>query len=285
MTDTDDVGTGTYQSSYYSKLDEGQTAKYHKDAVTYQATKLYNTVALLEKQVDFCDEKLAYQEKVFKQTEVKYKQGLISKLDYEKAQSTIEEQRTAKEKLQAQLDENRAAFRQLAQYDTNNYTLEEHFDVEYYEYTGNIQNFFNSSVDDMLQYKKKLAEVSDTYIFSDMIKRRDNSATSYYSGKAAAAQAKNQVEEAKDQYVSTLNTLYSSLQTIKQNIKELEVTTEDLRKTLAAQKLKFEKGVISQSEIDKTEMTLKEQELNLIALKVNYNTTKDAVRKPWVSFY
>ena len=285
MVDTDDVGTGTYQTSYYNKLQEEQSMKYHKDAVIYEATKLYNTIALLEEQIPFYDKKLALQEKLYSQAELKYNKGLLSKLEYEKAKSTIEEQRTAKDKLQAQLDENRANFKQLAKYDTKNYKLEQHFDVEYYEYTGNIQYFFNTTVDEMLQYQKKLAEVSDEYVFSDMIKRRDNSATSYYSGKANAAQAKEQVEQAKDKYLSTLNNLYSSMQTIKQNIKELEVVIEDQEKTLAAQKLKLEKGLVSEIEIEKAELELEEQKLNLIQLKVNYNAAKDAVRKPWVSFY
>lgn len=285
MMDTDDVGTGTYQSTYYSKLKTEQTIKYHKDAVSYQTTKMYNEIALLEQQLAFYDKKLPMQEKIFSQTQLKYNKGLVSKLEYEKAASTIEEQRTAKEKLQAQLDSTRADFRQLAQYDTKNYSLEKNFDVEYYEYTGNIYNFFNSTVDEMLEYDKKLAEVADQYVFSDMIKRRDNSATSYYSGKASAAQSKNAVEKSKEGYLSTLNSLYTSLQTTKQSIKELEVTIEDLRKTLAANKLKFEKGLISQIQIEQDELTLEEQELNLIKLKVNYNSIKEAVRKPWVSFY
>ena len=285
MQDTDDVSTGTYQKSYYNKLNGEQDAKYRKDAVAYQATKLYNTITLLQKQVAFCDEKLAYQENEFKQTELKYQKGLISKIQYETAQSRIEEQRTAKSKYQAQLDESISKFKNLTNYTASNYTLEEHFDVEFYHFTGNIEYSFETTVDEMLQYQKKLAEVSNDYIYSDMIKRGDNTAMSYYSGKASAAEAESRVEATKDSYLAQLNAQYKTMITLEQNIKELEVTMADAEKTLAAQKLRYEKGLVSKMEIDQAEMNLKEQQLKLIELKVNYNSTKDAVKTPWVNFY
>ncbi|MBE6023253.1 MAG: TolC family protein [Cellulosilyticum sp.] len=285
MQDTDDVATTAYQSNYYNRLESEQTEKYHKDAVTYEATKLYNSIALLEKQVAFCDEKLVLQEKQFSQAELKYRNGLISKIQYETAESTIKEQRTAKDKLQAELDKNRADFKLLAKYDTSRYTLEGNFDVEYYEYTGNIQYFFNTSVNEMLQYQEKLVEVSENYSVTDALKRRDNSAVTYYNSKSSTAQAKVQLKSMKEQYLSSLNTLYSSLETTKQNIKELEVKVQDLEKTLEANKLKLEKGLISQIEVDEAELDLKELQLNLLAYKVQYNATKDAVKKPWVNFY
>lgn len=285
MQDTDDVATVNYQSNYYSKLESEQTEKYHKDAVAYEATKLYNAIPVLEKQVAFCDEKLAFQEKQFSQMEVKYRNGLVSKLDYETAESTIKEQRTAKEKLQAQLDESREKFKLVAKYDTTKYSLEEHFDVEYYDYTGNINYFFDSCVDDMLHYQKKLIEVSADYTVSDGIKRGDNSALTYYNNKSSVASAKAGLESTKESRISTLNSLYSSLATIKQNIKELEVSIQDKEKTLEANRLKFSKGLMSEIEISKAELELKEAQLNLINYKVQYNAIKDAVRKPWVNFY
>lgn len=285
LLETEDVSSGTYQSNYYNKLNKEQSMKYHKDAVAYQATKLYNTITLLEQQVAFCDEKLALQEKLYSQAQLKYNKGLVSKLEFEKAQSTIEEQRTAKDKLQAQLDESRANFKQLVKYDTTRYSLEENFEVEFYEYSGNIQYFFDSAVEEMLQYQKKSVEASASYTVNDQFKKGDHSATTYYSGKASVAQAKSQLESTKDSYLSALNSTYSSLQSTKQSIKELEVVVQDLEKTLEAQKLKLEKGLVSQIEIDQAELTLREQKLNLIQLKVNYNSLKDAVKKPWVSFY
>lgn len=285
MQDTDDVDTSTYQRSYYSKLDGEQSAKYRKDAVAYRATSLYNTITLLQKQVAFCDEKLAYQENEFKQTELKYQKGLISKIEYETAQSKIEEQRTAKSKYQAQLDESKSSFKTLTNYDANYYTFEEHYDVEFYHFIGNIEYSFSTTIDEMLQYQEKLAEVSNNYIFSDMMKRGDNTAMSYYSGKASAAQAKSQVESQKDSYLAQLNSQYKTMVTLEQDIKELEVKLQDAEKNLVAQKLRYEKGLVSKMEIDKAEIGLKEQQLSLIQLKVNYNSAKDAVKKPWVNFY
>ncbi len=284
MGSTSDPGTSAYQNTYYGKLDKEQTAKYHKDALTYKATKLYNNIALLEKKVAFYDEKLALQEKLYSQTELKYQKGLVSKLDFITAESTIKEQRTAKDKAQAELDSNRADFRELTGYDLSRYSLEEHFEVEYFDYVGNIYNFFNSSVDEMLQYQEKLADVADTYAIRDTL-MKDNSGSSYFNAKASAASAKSQVESARSSYLNTLNSLYSSLESTKQSIKELEVTLEDKKNTLEALKLRLEKGLASEIEVEQTELAIKEMELNLIQLKVAYNSTKDAVRKPWVSFY
>ena len=285
MQDTDDVATVAYQKSYYSKLESEQVEKYHKDAVEYNTIKLYNSITVLQKQVDFCDERLAYQEKLFKQMEVKHNNGLVSQLDYETAESAIKEQRTAKEKLQAQLDKAREEFKLLAKYDTTKYSLEEKFEVEYYDYAGNINYFFDSSVDEMLQYQKKLIDVSADYTVSDGIKRGDNGALTYYNTKSSVTSAKAQLESTKEARLTTLNSLYSSLATLKQDIKELEVGIQDKEKTLVANRLKFSKGLISESEISKTELELNEAKLNLISKKVEYNTTKEAVRKPWVNFY
>lgn len=285
LLDGDDVGTSAYQNSYYSSLETEQVMKYHKDAVAYDATKQYNNIALLRKKLEFFDEKIPYEEKVLKQEEVKYQRGLLSKIDFESDQKKLETEQLEKEKMQNELDESIANFKVLTKYDVKNYSLEENFEVEYYHYSGNIQYFFNSTVDDMLQYQKLMAENTDNYLFYDMMKRKDTSVTSLYNGKAQAAQQANTVETTKDTRVTALNTLYSNLTKMEKDIKELENEIKDDETKLEAQKLKLNLGKISQAEMDKAEMAIKEKKLKLLELKVGYNNTKDAVRKPWVNFY
>lgn len=283
--DSSEYGSNAYQNSYYGKLQTEREEKYHKDAVVYNATKLYNSIALQEKQVAFYDKKLALQEKQYSQAELKYNNGVLSKIEYETAQSSIKEQRTAKDKMQAQLDKTREDFKNLTHYDTIKYSLEDHSEVEFYEPVANIHYFFDSSVDEMLEYQKILSEKYSEYYLSDLFRMGDHTAVSYYNGMATEAQKKQAIQDAKDSRTSTLNGLYSTLKTTEQSIKELRVTIEDQEKTLAAQKLKLEKGLVSQIEVEQAELNLEEQKLKLVELQVNYNATKDAVKKPWVNFY
>lgn len=283
--DSNDVSTASYQSSYFDQLNTEQTQKYHKDAVIYNATKSYNSIALLEKKVAFCDKKLALQEKLLSQSELKYNKGLVSKLDFDKEQTAIEEQRTAKDKLQTQLDQERAEFKILTNYDTTKYEVEGNFEVEYYRPVGNVQYMFNTAVNEMVQYDEKIAKASEMYGVSDLFKVGDHSAISYYNNTASVAQTKNQLKETKDKYLSSLNNLYYSLATLEQNMKELEATIQDKEKALEAIKLKLDKGLISEIDVEKAELELEERQLELVSYKVQYNAARDAVKTPWANFY
>lgn len=284
--DTEDVATNAYQGNYYSKLDEELTASYHKDAVAYHTSTLYNQIVLQHKQLALCDEQLVYDEKVYNQIMTQYHLGLASKIQYETAQSNIENQRTAKQKIQAALEENEANFKQLTQYDPKNYTLEEHLEVEYYDFVGNIQYHFKTVVGEMLQYKQKAAEMADKYAVNDLFNMgRPIEATTYYSTKAQTAAQLNQVEIMRDNYMTRLNAIYSALVTGEQDIKETEVALSDAKRNLEVNKVRYEKGYISQRDIDQAEIQLKQLENKLIGLKISYNINKEAIKKPWVSFY
>ena len=285
MLTTANIASTTFKSNNIQKQAYEQKITYIEDATAYDVTNLYNEIVLLKKQIAFTDTKLKTKEKELKQLEIKYKSGYISKLDYELAQSQIDEIKKTKVTLEANLEDARAEFNRLAKYDINYYTLEDNFEFEDYTYVGNVQRYFGESVDQMLKHDQELAELQQSRVSYDLAEMGDYSLASYYTGKANAASQVNSVELTKQNYITSLNSMYSNLTTIGQNIKVLQNQIADAQKSLDAKKVKYEKGFVSELEIEKDEVTLEEMQLNLIELINNHNSLKAAIRKPWVSFY
>lgn len=285
MYNTADVSSTSYQTNNIQKQDYAKKITYIEDATAYNVTKLYNKIVLLKKQMAFSDIKVAMKEKEFKQLEIKYRSGYISKLDYELASSQIEELKKSKVTLEADLEDARAEFNRLAKYDINYYTLEENFEFQDYTYVGNVQRYFHESVDEILKYDQELAELRQSRVGYDLFEAGDTSLANYYTGKANAASQVNSVELTKQNYITTLNSMYSNLTSIGQNIKVLQNQIVDAQKSLNAKKIKYEVGYISSMEIEKDEVALEEMQLNLLEMITNHNSIKEAIRKPWVSFF
>ena len=285
MLNTFNMPVTTYQVNNLNKQDYEQMIKYRKDALAYQVTKLYNEILVLQKKVDFYPTQLAMEERDFKQAQIKYNNGLISRLDYELAESKLEKQKNSLVDLEAQLEENRVVFQELTKYNVKNYQLENSEEIEFYTYRGNVQRHFEENVDQMLKYTKELAELNDNNVFYDMMATNDYSTSTYYTNKANAANTLNNIEVSKQQRISTLNTLYTTLLTTEKNIKEIEQSVADLEKTLVSLKVQYENGAISELAVRRQEQEIESLELNLFEARMKYTSLVEAIKKPWVSFY
>ena len=79
---------------------------------------------------------------------------MISKADYDTAVTNLENLRNKQVDLKAQLEEDRVKFNTKAKFDVNYYTLEGNFEAEEYTYIGNIQRYFDESVEQMQKYDR-----------------------------------------------------------------------------------------------------------------------------------
>lgn len=277
-----DTSSLAYRQALVQKESYARQITFTKDALTYDVTTLYNEMALLKEKIIFTDKKITHQEKLLKESELKYNKGLISKLDYELAQSQFEELKNGKVELEASLEEKRVKFNTLAKYDISQYTLEENFDVEYYKYNGNVQRYFRDTADNIFRVEQELAELQDELAYRESIQEGMFSSSSYYSGKANAASSLNSLESRKKSCIDSWNTTYTNMLTLEQTIKNLENNILDQEKTLATQRIKAEQGLVSSLQIEKLEMQIEELKLKVIESKVSYNSMKDVIKKPWV---
>lgn len=275
----------TYTSNNLTKEDYEQTIKYRKDAIAYEVTKLYNDIVILQKKIAFYPTQLEMEERNFKQAQIKYNNGMLSKLDYELAQSKLENQKNSLVDLEAKLEESRVAFQNLTNYNVKNYTLEANEEVEFYTYKGNVQRYFEESTDQMLKYKKEMAQLEDDNVFYDMVAKEDYSTSTYYTGKANTASNLNNIEVTKQQRISALNTAYANLLSTEKSIKETEVTIADMEKSLGSLKIQYEKGVVSELVVKKQEQEIESLKLSLLEAKANYRSLVEVIKKPWVNFY
>lgn len=284
--DTPDISSLAYKKSLIEKEAYARSIIYTKDAITYEVTKLYNEIALLKEKISFIDKKVALQEKLLKESEIKYNKGLLSKIDYELMKSKMEELKNNKVELEVSLEEKRVKFNTLSKYDINQYTLEKNFETEFYTYVGNVQRYFRETADNIFRYEQELAELQEEYVYRNSILEGNQFSSSlYYTGKANAASGLNALANKKKGYIDSWNTSYSNMLSIEQKIKNLENTISDREKTLVTQSIKAEKGYVSAIEIEKLQMEIEEMKLQVVDYKVSYNALKDVIKKPWVIVY
>lgn len=275
----------TYTSNQLTKQDYEQTIPYRKDALTYEVTKLYDDIVTIQKKIAFYPMQLEMEERNFKQAQIKHNKGLMSRLEYELAQSKLESQKNSLIDLEARLEESKVKFQSLTKYNVKNYKLEANEEIEFYTYRGNVQRYFEESVDQMLKYKKEMAQLEDDNVFYDMVNRGDYSTSTYYTGKANSANTLNNIEVTKQQRISVLNTAYANLVSTEKSIKETEITLSEMNKSLRSLEIQYEKGVVSELIVKKQEQEMENLKLSLLEAKMSYRALVEMIKKPWVNFY
>lgn len=140
---------------------------------------------------------------------------------------------------------------------------------------NNLKFFSAKKAVDLAKYKQYLvsSEYEDTYDknlkLSDSV--RDEYSDMQYKADRDYTDAQYQYDEAVKDLDIALETSYSGINTLKETIDNLRKSVENASVTFTQNKIKFELGLISKYEFEKSESTLKDLENQLSTSIVNLN--------------
>lgn len=106
----------------------------------------------------------------------------------------------------------------------------------------------------------------------------------YLNTKLGVEENKTSLNESKKEFKNQLRTLYTNLLTQEDNINYIKKNIELNNKKLSNAKLKYDLGMITESDYNSQVVSSEDLDLQLRSAIDSYNTIKEKIQKPWIAF-
>ena len=140
-----------------------------------------------------------------------------------------------------------------------------------------VDNDFTSYV----EYQEKLETYNDTIDkYTGILASR----LTYLNTKLGIYEDETTLNENKKTFKDSLKTYYTNLLTSEDNINYYKKNIEINNEKLSSYKLKYDLGMMTESEYKTYVLNCEELDLELRDEIINYNTLKEDIQKPWIAF-
>ncbi|SFC41316.1 TolC family protein [Clostridium uliginosum] len=140
---------------------------------------------------------------------------------------------------------------------------------------------YNKMLDDYSEYTQKLNIYnSQKQIYAGQLSAR----LSYLKAKLGTYEGETNLNETKKKFKESLKTLYTNLLTTEDNINWLTKNIELTNKQLSNAKLKYDLGMLTKSDYDTQVLNSENLDIQLRSTIESYNTLKEQIQKPWITF-
>lgn len=255
------------KTTYELSIKEAEKIKAN---ISYNVTEAYYNVLLLQKLVYAAQNSYNLTVENINTVEAQYKLGLVSKLDYENAKISVT---IANNTLSSYILNKDIAIDNLKillnKYDEK-CTIVLTDEIECEEYTSDVEtdivNALNTRYDiTALKKQKKLAEQ-----YFELSKPLTEETAIYNNAYASYIEAENNFENTKKLISLSIKSTYNNILTANANMNIAKEQYETEAKKLEAAKLKYELGMITNSELTQTINTLYEVQTNYANAKLTY---------------
>ena len=277
-----------YYSTKYSRDSVVQQKELLKDVVAYNVTILFNNIVILQKQISLNEATLKVAQKELKQAELKYKNGLISQLELDQVKVKIEQLQAEQKKNELTLADYKSQFINLTNINIDNYDeLEENATYIPIDYKGGISGLITKNVD----YYMKNAEDFLAYQKDNVLELAQSkygltgpSLEVVYSTEAEVEKNAYNIEQQKKAMTEGLKTCAADLEKLEESLKVDQANLENEKKNFEVLKVKYEKGLISEIEVERAEQNILGLELGVEQEIYACNQYKMIIEKPWVKY-
>lgn len=295
-----------------------QKKRFLKDQISSDITNKYNSIILLEKDVQNANKNIEVKSKDYETMQLKNKVGLVNNTDIQNAKAELDKIKIDEKSKEEELKNNKAVISILTGINVENYIFENEIKFEPLK-VESLDSYVDERIDNYFRYNKKLAKwVEDNYndtanskptapdkndakyiekdengkfkynFDSDLIKWRveyqnwiANSLKDIES-EYNANTAVDSVNDGKRIMKQTLLTTYTKLVALEGNITSMKDQIDLLDNKINMSKLQYELGLITKQEYDKQILAKEQLEINYDSLINNYNDLKEKIDKPWI---
>ncbi|WP_105177487.1 MULTISPECIES: multidrug transporter [Clostridium] len=307
--DMDDDGYNDIQMSQNE-----QKRKFLEDQISVDVTSKYNSMVILEKELENIVIDIEIKTKEYENMELKKKIGLVSTIEMQNAKAELEKLKTEKKSKEQELKNSKKVFKIITDIDVEDYDLEDNVKFKPLKLDESLDSYLDNRIDTYFRYNKKLANwVEDNYSstagskptppnendykdeegntkpeYKDAL---NNWSTNYYNwisvslkdieSEYNANTAVDSVNDGKRTMKQTLLTTYTKLVTLEGNITSMKAQLDVLYNKTKITKLQYDLGLATKQEYYKQLLTTEQLEVSYNSLINSYNDLKEKIEKPW----
>ncbi len=307
--DMDDDGYNDIQMSQNE-----QKRKFLEDQISVDVTSKYNSMVILEKELENIVIDIEIKTKEYENMELKKKIGLVSTIEMQNAKAELEKLKTEKKSKEQELKNSKKVFEIITDIDVEDYDLEDNVKFKPLKLDESLDSYLDDRIDTYFRYNKKLADwVEDNYSstagskptppnendykdeegntkpeYKDAL---NNWSTNYYNwisvslkdieSEYNANTAVDSVNDGKRTMKQTLLTTYTKLVTLEGNITSMKAQLDVLYNKTKITKLQYDLGLATKQEYYKQLLTTEQLEVSYNSLINSYNDLKEKIDKPW----
>ncbi|ACD24699.1 multidrug transporter [Clostridium botulinum] len=307
--DMDDDGYNDIQMSQNE-----QKRKFLEDQISVDVTSKYNSMVILEKELENIVIDIEIKTKEYENMELKKKIGLVSTIEMQNAKAELEKLKAEKKSKEQELKNSKKVFKIITDIDVEDYDLEDNVKFKPLKLDESLDSYLDDRIDTYFRYNKKLADwVEDNYSstagskptppnendykdeegntkpeYKDAL---NNWSTNYYNwisvslkdieSEYNANTAVDSVNDGKRTMKQTLLTTYTKLVTLEGNITSMKAQLDVLYNKTKITKLQYDLGLATKQEYYKQLLTTEQLEVSYNSLINSYNDLKEKIEKPW----
>lgn len=307
--DMDDDGYNDIQMSQNE-----QKRKFLEDQISVDVTSKYNSMVILEKELENILIDIEIKTKEYENMELKKKIGLVSTIEMQNAKAELEKLKAEKKSKEQELKNSKKVFEIITDIDVEDYDLEDNVKFKPLKLDESLDSYLDDRIDTYFRYNKKLADwVEDNYSsaagskptppnendykdeegntkpeYKDAL---NNWSTNYYNWISASLKdieseynantAVDSVNDGKRTMKQTLLTTYTKLVTLEGNITSMKAQLDVLYNKTKITKLQYDLGLATKQEYYKQLLTTEQLEVSYNSLINSYNDLKEKIDKPW----
>ncbi|AIY78671.1 multidrug transporter [Clostridium botulinum] len=311
--DMDDDGYNDMQMSQNE-----QKRKFLEDQISVDVTSKYNSMVILEKELENIVIDIEIKTKEYENMELKKKIGLVSTIEMQNAKAELEKLKVEKKSKEQELKNSKKVFKIITDIDVEDYDLEDNVKFKPLKLDESLDSYLDDRIDTYFRYNKKLADwVEDNYSNTagskpiapdsnnDKYNEKDEEGNPKYNfdsdlnkwkidyqnwisaslkdieSEYNANTAVDSVNDGKRTMKQTLLTTYTKLVTLEGNITSMKAQLDVLYNKTKITKLQYDLGLATKQEYYKQLLTTEQLEVSYNSLINSYNDLKEKIDKPW----
>ncbi|MBN1037384.1 TolC family protein [Clostridium sp. ZS1] len=311
--DMDDDGYNDIQMSQNE-----QKRKFLEDQISVDVTSKYNSMVILEKELENIVIDIEIKTKEYENMELKKKIGLVSTIEMQNAKAELEKLKAEKKSKEQELKNSKKVFEIITDIDVEDYDLEDNVKFKPLKLDESLDSYLDDRIDTYFRYNKKLADwVEDNYSSTAESKpvapdsnnnkynEKDEEGNPKYNFESDlnkwrvdyqnwisvslkdieseynANTAVDSVNDGKRTMKQTLLTTYTKLVTLEGNITSMKAQLDVLYNKTKITKLQYDLGLATKQEYYKQLLTTEQLEVSYNSLINSYNDLKEKIDKPW----
>ncbi len=311
--DMDDDGYNDIQMSQNE-----QKRKFLEDQISVDVTSKYNSMVILEKELENIVIDIEIKTKEYENMELKKKIGLVSTIDMQNAKAELEKLKAEKKSKEQELKNSKKVFEIITDIDVEDYDLEDNVKFKPLKLDESLDSYLDDRIDTYFRYNKKLADwVEDNYSNTagskpiapdsnnDKYNEKDEEGNPKYNfdsdlnkwrvdyqnwisaslkdieSEYNANTAVDSINDGKRTMKQTLLNTYTKLVTLEGNITSMKAQLDVLYNKTKITKLQYDLGLATKQEYYKQLLTTEQLEVNYNSLINSYNDLKEKIDKPW----
>lgn len=284
-----DIGGIAYYTAKYSYDQAVQEQEMLKDSVAYKMMQLYQSIAMLQKQIELGELDIEVAKKELLAAQIKNKSGQLSELSLTQAKYNVENEETKKRQNELMLEDYKSQLLSLTNINIDEYdSLEEDLSYECISEGQNINSIILKNVDYYMKNKEAYIAYQQDHVV-EMLEYKYGTNTGitidiWEENKAELAQSNYNTEKQREQMIESLKTGAMELKKLEETIALQAVQLKNMQEEHKTVKINYSNGYISELEMQKAEQNVQQLELSRMQNLYTHKQLQMVFEKPWVKY-